>query len=414
MEKEVAEKRDLKERELNEAKATKYREMKISQKYAQRWKQEASFRKTLRSAVKLQDAVNCLLFEQVTQGDILKLFNARKRIGQGAGNETKKVQKKKNQEPDGEDIFRSFLISPRNEKAFLLLTSTHTKADSVLGTGSFKQVKRCFDMDTSEMLIVATSSKRKITEPNVEARWAQASSFASREADFLQEFIGDKEIVQLHGKHKTNDKYQLILEFCDEDLESYIQHLIDNPDDGNAEEELDIIEDIIVGVRKIHAKGIIHRDLKPANIFLKDDRAKIADFGLACLESDTAARSMGAGTPDYFSPEFEHAARGPRGNPTAFDRAISNATTYKFDAWAVGLILYQLLTREPKAHFKRYSQSEINESILFYIPADFRALLTGLLQIRPEKRLSLEEAETKIKSIKAARQADSSSSSDSE
>ncbi len=414
LEKEFDEKRSSREKEAREkkllkesiqnwseySKENKLRKMKIAQKFAQHWKQEASVRKTFRSnptAVMLHKAVNGLLhFEPAYQRDILNLLSVREKAEREAGKETKKVQKKKDLNPHGEDIFRSFLISPQNKRAFLLLTSTRTKGDQKLGEGSFKQAKWCLDMDTGEMLVVATSSKRKMTGSNIEARWEKASSFASLEATFLQQFKDDEEVVHLHGWHKTDEKCQLILEYCDEDLKSYIRDLAAGIADVDPEEEMQIIEDVIVGVRKIHAKGIIHRDLKPANIFIKDGRAKIADFGLACLESDKAACSTGAGTPNYRSPEVEHA----RLDPINSHSAISKVTKPKVDAWAVGLIIYQLLTRRHTSYLKQYTQSDIDKEIALYIPVKFRSLLTGLLQVRPEKRLSLQEAENMIKSTK--------------
>jgi len=41
------------------------------------------------------------------------------------------------------------------------------------------------------------------------------------------------------------------------------------------------LKDIVYGLKECESKHVIHRDLKPANIFLKDGRAKIADFGFS-------------------------------------------------------------------------------------------------------------------------------------
>jgi predicted Ser/Thr protein kinase len=54
-----------------------------------------------------------------------------------------------------------------------------------------------------------------------------------------------------------------------------------------------------------HRNGVIHRDIKPANVLITaDNRAKIADFGVAkLLESQVTATSQLLGTPAYMAPE---------------------------------------------------------------------------------------------------------------
>jgi serine/threonine-protein kinase len=87
-----------------------------------------------------------------------------------------------------------------------------------------------------------------------------------------------------------------------------------------------------------HARGIIHRDMKPGNIIVTGSgQAKIADFGIARLsdgtKGDATLTQAGAllGTPNYMAPE----------------QVGSDTVDHRADLFAIGAILYQILTGRP-------------------------------------------------------------------
>ncbi|WP_309714410.1 serine/threonine-protein kinase [Armatimonas sp.] len=79
-----------------------------------------------------------------------------------------------------------------------------------------------------------------------------------------------------------------------------------------------------------HERRILHKDIKPANILIGDDGTtiKLTDFGLA-EALGTASVADGGGTYPYMAPE---------------DYAEKAASDWRSDLWAVGVVLYELLS----------------------------------------------------------------------
>jgi WD40 repeat protein/tRNA A-37 threonylcarbamoyl transferase component Bud32 len=99
----------------------------------------------------------------------------------------------------------------------------------------------------------------------------------------------------------------------------------------------ELVEKLARAVHSAHQVGVIHRDLKPANVLMTTDgEPKIADFGLAKQvggerdESDRYVTQVGMvmGTPEYMAPE----------------QSVGNPPAPAFDIYALGVVLYELLT----------------------------------------------------------------------
>jgi tetratricopeptide (TPR) repeat protein len=101
-----------------------------------------------------------------------------------------------------------------------------------------------------------------------------------------------------------------------------------------------------------HLKGIVHRDLKPGNILVDSSgQPKVVDFGIArSTDSDmvvtTLQTDVGAliGTLQYMSPEQCEA------DPSDID--------VRSDVYALGVILYELLTGKPPYDIKQVAIHE--------------------------------------------------------
>jgi eukaryotic-like serine/threonine-protein kinase len=97
-------------------------------------------------------------------------------------------------------------------------------------------------------------------------------------------------------------------------------------------------------IAEAHALGIVHRDLKPANLFVvrRADgllSVKVLDFGISKVASATGPAEVALtrtaavmGSPLYMPPE---------------QMAASRDVDHRADIWALGAILYELLTARP-------------------------------------------------------------------
>jgi tRNA A-37 threonylcarbamoyl transferase component Bud32 len=152
-----------------------------------------------------------------------------------------------------------------------------------------------------------------------------------------------------------------------------------------------IVRQICDALASVHEAEIVHRDIKPENVFLAkrdgQDFVKLLDFGIAQLPSGEVAngltmRGSVLGTPPYMAPE----------------QACGDAVDHRCDLYAVGAILFELLSGKPL--FSRQSVRELLMDITYAepprlsecaeLPADLRPdldrFMTWCLAKRPEDR----------------------------
>ncbi len=153
------------------------------------------------------------------------------------------------------------------------------------------------------------------------------------EARFYQEAkaagcLNHPNIVTIHDLGESGDVAYIameLLEGCE------LHNDVDEMQRMPVEKALNIAIQVADGLAFAHEHGIVHRDIKPSNIMvLNDNSVKIADFGIAKMDSSLTLTRTGMimGSPLYMSPE----------------QVLSSGIDSRSDIFSFGIVLYQLLT----------------------------------------------------------------------
>jgi len=188
-----------------------------------------------------------------------------------------------------------------------------------------------------------------------------------------------KNVISLKGWFEDDDTIYLVLELIKgKDLTKFF-----NIEPPSKEQIKFIFRQLIEALLYTHNKKVIHRDLKLENILIDDDlNIKLTDFGLCTIKKDDfSIFSTKLGTVRYSAPEM----------------LMENDYNESIDIWAIGIILFKLITGKypfdgstKSKIFRRIQYKKINWS-KYYLERKEENLLRKLLKKDPYQRIEIED-----------------------
>lgn len=249
------------------------------------------------------------------------------------------------------------------------IISNEYRIVDVIGEGGMGRVYRA--LQTSRNRVVAL----KVLTSAISDQ--KALQRACNEAH-VQQGLRHPNIVEFYEQVEWNGRPCLVMEYVEgvtlaEQLKTHGAMSVP--------QALTIFRQIVSAVAYIHEHDIIHRDIKSANIRLTPEgRAKLLDFGIAKNEFSPRVTQTGfvIGTVEYLSPE----------------RINSGKADERSDIWALGILLYEMLTGSVPFAAKTFGTlyRQINRAAFalpteLHVPRSVARLITRCLKKDPAERV---------------------------
>ncbi|POG57877.1 kinase-like domain-containing protein [Rhizophagus irregularis DAOM 181602=DAOM 197198] len=177
----------------------------------------------------------------------------------------------------------------------------------------------------------------------------------------------------------------LVMNKMDVDLKKYLQQ---NHNQLTWKERIQIADNIIKALGRIHEENAIHRDLHSGNLLLRDSRFNISDLGF-CGPADKPLKSIYGNLP-YMAPEV----------------IIGKVQTYKSDIYSVAMLMWEISSGQPP--FINYEHNYdlamnivngIRPKIVSGTPLEYKNLMKQCWDADPFKRPDIDTLLNKIGEI---------------
>ncbi|KAM9305776.1 phosphorylase b kinase gamma catalytic chain, liver/testis isoform [Gastrophryne carolinensis] len=257
----------------------------------------------------------------------------------------------------------------------------------IIGRGLSSTVRRCIHRQTGRefaVKIIEVTPERLSPEQLQEVRQSTA-----KEMEILQQVSHHPSIISLIDSYESLTFIFLVFDLMKRgELFDYLTEKVTLSE----KETRCIMRSLLEAVTYLHANNIVHRDLKPENILMDDSlNIKLSDFGFSCVLRPPERLRELCGTPGYLAPEILKCSM-EESHP-GYGKEV--------DLWACGVIMFTLLAGSPPFWHRRQMlmlRMIMDGRFQFSSPewddrsATVKDLISRLLEVCPEKRLTAEQA----------------------
>ncbi len=204
-----------------------------------------------------------------------------------------------------------------------------------LGIGGMGRVVLALHLGLEERVALKMLLPEATRDPEAVARFGREAKAAARiKSEHVSRVL---DVSALGGKMPY-----IVMEYLEG---SDLEQIVDSGGPLTVDDAVDYVLQACEALAEAHARGVIHRDLKPGNLHLSrrtdgSPMVKVLDFGISKIrtrDNRGAVTSTSAllGSPLYMSPEQMKATRD---------------VDARSDIWAMGVVLYELLTARSPFH----------------------------------------------------------------
>ncbi|KAJ2162613.1 hypothetical protein GGF46_000486 [Coemansia sp. RSA 552] len=262
--------------------------------------------------------------------------------------------------------------------------------DTVLGKGTFAEIRLAYKKDTQKSMAVKIMSKKKFSTNGS----AGGGTNIIHEISLLRG-IKHPNIVRVFDVAETSKHVYIFMPVLrGGDL---FDCVLDR--DGLSEDEAKFaVYQMLLALKYLHDANIAHRDLKPENVLLvsKDPYSQVmlTDFGMAKATGQQELMKTMCGTLQYIAPEMISPGVSP-------GEKVTNGYTTAVDCWSLGVMVYAMVScampfidDEPRILFEqiRAGRLDFTDTQWSSISFECQMFIQALCRVDPAKRMTVNGA----------------------